>query len=419
MPKLVNKFMLCIVIITLLISLIFPIATYAFSPSNSQLYSGIDVSAWQENIDFSRVKSDGIEIVYIKASEGSTYVDSYFRRNYEQAKQNGLKVGFYHYLTATTVQQARSQANHFATVISGTEPDCRLALDFETFSGLTTSQISEIALAFMDTVKEITGKDVVLYTNQYSARTRFNQEVANKYPLWIAEYGVSNPVDPGKWETWVGWQYTSRGRIDGIQGYVDRDYFTKDILLENSGEVPTPPTPEPEPEPETPDTETITYTVKKGDTLSEIALKYNTTVSKLVSLNNISNPNLIYVGQKLIIQTNNASDEQTITYTIKWGDTLSEIALKYNTTVFKLATQNNISNPNLIYAGDTLIINYTTTNTNELHDCNHTLYTVKSGDTLSEIALKYNVDMSEIIELNEIENKNLIYVGEILRIYCK
>ena len=347
----------------------------------------------------------------MKASEGTTYVDSYFRRNYEQAKQNGLKVGFYHYLTATTVQQARNQANHFATVISGTEPDCRLALDFETFNGLTTSEISEIALAFMDTVKEITGKDVVLYTNQYSASTRFNQEVANKYPLWIAEYGVSNPVNPGKWGNWVGWQYTSKGRINGIRGYVDRDYFTKDILLSNSEEVPKPPNPKPE----EPDTQTITYIVKKGDTLSEIALKYNTTVSKLVSLNNISNPNLIYVGQKLIIQTTN--NEQVITYKIKWGDTLSEIALKYNTTVSALVSLNNISNPNLIYAGDNLIIGYK--NTNELHDCNHTLYTVKSGDTLSNIALKYNADMSEIVNLNEIENPNLIYVGDVLRIYCK
>ena len=102
--------------------------------------------------------------------------------------------------------------------------------------------------------------------------------------------------------------------------------------------------------------ETI-YIVKKGDTLSGIAKKYNTTYQKLAKDNNIENPNLIYPNQKIIIKqetTNNVSQE-TI-YIVKKGDTLSGIAKKYNTTYQKLAKDNNIENPNLIYPNQKIII---------------------------------------------------------------
>ena len=89
-----------------------------------------------------------------------------------------------------------------------------------------------------------------------------------------------------------------------------------------------------------------TYTVKSGDTLSAIAKKYNTSVDSLVSLNNIKNKNLIYVGQVLKINGATSTKEY---YTIKSGDTLSAIAKKYGTTVNQLVSWNNIKNANLIY----------------------------------------------------------------------
>ena len=99
---------------------------------------------------------------------------------------------------------------------------------------------------------------------------------------------------------------------------------------------------------------TTTYTVKSGDTLSEIAAKYGTTYQKIASLNGISNPNKIYVGQKLKIPSRGSSGSSSSRkkyYTIKSGDTLSEIAAKYGTSVSQLCKWNGIKNANIIYAG--------------------------------------------------------------------
>lgn len=97
----------------------------------------------------------------------------------------------------------------------------------------------------------------------------------------------------------------------------------------------------------------IEYIVKSGDTLSEIAQKYNTTYQKIAQDNSIENPNLIYPNQKLKIYTN--VSQETI-YIVKSGDTLSEIAQKFNTSYQKIAKDNNISNPNLIYPNQKLVI---------------------------------------------------------------
>ena len=100
----------------------------------------------------------------------------------------------------------------------------------------------------------------------------------------------------------------------------------------------------------------IEYIVKSGDTLSAIAQKYNTTYQKIAQDNNIENPNLIYPNQKLKIYTNVSQETNEIIYIVKSGDTLSAIAQKYNTTYQKIAKDNNISNPNLIYPNQKLVI---------------------------------------------------------------
>ena len=401
--------------------MIFAISTtipvLAFGPSSSTIYQGIDVSSWQGNINFSSVKNSGIDIVYIKSSEGRNYIDPYFERNYQNAKANGLKVGFYHYVTARNVEQAREQANFFARVISGKEPDCRLAMDFESFGNLSVNQINEISKAFLETLQNTTNKEVLIYSNSYSARTIFSRDLAI-YPLWVANYGVSEPGGNDKWDTWVGWQYTSTGRVSGISGNVDRDQFTDGVLLSSTSPIPTPE------EPSTPEQSTesgtINYTVKSGDTLSKIARNYGTTVNSIVSLNpSITNPNLIYPGEQFTIRVNSSSDNLTSTvYTVVRGDTLSEIAVKYDTTVSRLVADNNISNPNLIYPGQRILIYGNSTTLG--NECGKILYTIKRGDTLSEIAARYDTTVNEIATLNNIANPNLIYAGNIIRVpNCK
>ena len=73
----------------------------ALPPSSQNEYRGIDVSQWQRNIDFAAVKASGIEVVYIRSSLGGDYTDPRFQENYKNAKAQGLKVGFYHYVTAS------------------------------------------------------------------------------------------------------------------------------------------------------------------------------------------------------------------------------------------------------------------------------------------------------------------------------
>ena len=212
-----------------------------------------------------------------------------------------------------------------------------------------------------------------------------------------------------KWSTWVGWQYTSTGRVSGISGNVDRNRFTDGILLSSTEPIPTPEVPD-QPEENT----TITYTVKPGDTLSKIARKYGTTVSNIISLNpSIKNPNLIYPGEIFTIKQSDNENVTSTIYTVVRGDTLSEIALKYDTTVSNLVKLNNISNPNLIYPGQKIIIY---NNVNLPNECGKTFYTIKRGDTLTKIAKKFDTTISAIVSLYNIKNPNLIYAGETIRV---
>jgi len=411
-----NKFICKYSIIILFILITFISSpVLAFQPSSNQIYQGIDVSSWQRNINFTEVKQAGIDIVYIKSSEGTRYINPYFEQYYNDAKESGLKIGFYHYVTARNTSQAEEEARFFARVISGKSPDCRLAMDFESFGNLSVSEINEISKVFLETLQNITNTEVLIYSNTYSARTIFDTSLT-KYPLWVANYNVNQPLSNGKWNTWVGWQYTSMGNVSGINGYVDRNQFTDGIFLSNYSELPIPPTTNPEVPTE--NTGTFFYKVKPGDTLSEIALRYGTTVSNLVRLNNIHNPNLIYPNQSLFIQnnSNNNNSNQTI-YIVKSGDTLSYIASIYNTTVSNLVNINNIKNPNLIYPNQRIII-YTQFNTglDGQNSCGRILYQIKYGDTLSAIALKFGRSVSEIAKLNNIRNPNLIYSGDIIHI---
>lgn len=337
----------------ILFNFIFINASLAIEPKNSIKYQGIDVSSWQGKIDFDSVSRSGIEIVYIKSSQGNNYIDPYFERNYNEAKKNGLKVGFYHFLTASTTEEAKEEAVFFSNLVKDKSVDCRLAMDFEVFGNLNNEEINNISKVFLETVKQNTGIDVIIYSDLYNSTNTFSEEIARNYPVWIAYYGDYNEIKniPTNWSYWDGIQYMDKGIIPGINGYVDRDYFTPEVLLNNAKEYT----------PVTSDTYTTEYNVEKGDTLSKIANKFNTTVKEIADLNNIENINLIYPGEKLelientdILDTNNHLGH--IEYKVKCGDTLSEIAYKYNQTVEEIADLNNIKNINLIYIGEVLRI---------------------------------------------------------------
>lgn len=411
MRKRIFKIFISVLIILAAPMYILITPVYAFSPWGDVIYQGIDVSGWQGNINYAEVKNSGIEIVYMKSSEGRSFVDPYFNQNYTNAKANGLKVGFYHYLIARSNEEAIEEARFFVSVISGKEPDCRLAMDFESFGNLSVEEINQIGITFMTAVQNLSGKEVIIYSNTNDARNIFSGELTN-YPLWVAQYEVREPTPNGKWSTWAGWQYTSTGEVAGISGHVDRNKFTEQVLLNTSGTIPLPNNSD---KPVAGGTTTIT--VQRGDTLSRIALEYNTTVARLVELNNIANPNLIYTGQTLIVPSGETPDDtdgnstsgQTV-YIVKAGDTLNQIAASYGVTARAIAVENGIRNINLIYVGQRLIIP-----TNR-YDLNHTLYKIKWGDTLYSISRRYGVPIATIVRLNRIQNPNLIYAGQTIRI---
>lgn len=174
------------------------------------------------------------------------------------------------------------------------------------------------------------------------------------------------------------------------------------------------------------------YTVKSGDTLSGIANNYQTTVNTLARLNNLANPNLIYVGQRLLVQqaatpsqpqttTPSTSTTTAATYTVKAGDTLGQIAANHQTSVNQLVQLNKLTNPNLIYVGQVLTIKQATsasqsTTATPAKPTPTATYTVKAGDTLSQIAANYGTSYQNLASLNHLSNPNEIYVGQTLKL---
>ena len=318
---------------------------------NNDNYKGIDVSHFQGNIDFTKVKNSDVQIVYIKATEGISLVDSSLSSNYRKAKDAGLLIGFYHFFRPSTESNAIAQASHFINTIKDYESNCRLALDIEVNNELSKSQITNLSKVFLEEVKRLSGLEVVIYTYTSFARNYFESSI-NIYPLWIAQYNVNQPSNNGIWDYWIGFQYSDRGQINGISGYVDLSEFEEEILLNKNEYIPPD-----DNNKENDDNEYIYYTVKSNDTLYQIAIKYNTSVNSIVHLNNIQNPNKIYINQVLKIKANNNSNNnEYIYYTVKSGDTLYQIAIRYNTSVSSIIKLNNIQNPNKIYVNQVLKI---------------------------------------------------------------
>ena len=321
----------------------------------SRVYHGIDVSEWQGDIDFEAVRQSGIDAVYIRAGEGSDYVDAYFESHYQGALAAGLKIGYYHYVTAQNEEEAREQARFFYSLIRGKTVDLYPAMDFESFPGLDVEEINAIGAAFMETLNDCLGYTPSLYSDTNNTASVWDSSFSS-YPLWVAEYGPAVPSNTGYWATWDGFQYSDAGNVPGITGQVDLDYF-KDTMLINGGN-----------DSGSPDAST-TYTVRPGDTLWAIARRFGTTVEALVQANDIPDPNLIYPGQVLTIP---GRGEMQATYTVRPGDTLWAIARRFGTTVQELVNLNGIADPNLIYPGQVL----------RLPDSSSVLvYRVVQGDT--------------------------------------
>lgn len=187
---------------------------------------GIDISAYQGiNIDFNKVKASGVEIVYIKATEGVTFDSPGFKLQYAKARSVGLKIGFYHYMKAN---DPVAEAEHFLTSTQGLEVDCKYAIDIEETQGRSVAEISYSVRVFADYIIS-QGKDVCIYTGDSFYATNLNSTVRD-IPLWIAHYGVLKP----NVSNYVGFQYSSTGSVDGVKGVVDMNVFNDGIFIKRN-----------------------------------------------------------------------------------------------------------------------------------------------------------------------------------------
>ncbi len=193
---------------------------------------GIDVSIWQGNINFKKVKKDGVEFVIMRAGHGQK-VDSTFKRNYKQARKNGLKVGCYWYITAMTEAQARAQAKKCLKTIRGKYFDLPVFVDIETSSQFAKGKefCSSIVTIFCEEVKSA-GYTPGWYTSRSFIAPYLTSKVedGSGYVKWVAEHNDTLNYD----SVCHIWQCSHKGRVDGIKGYVDLNWYFPSAFAEET-----------------------------------------------------------------------------------------------------------------------------------------------------------------------------------------
>ncbi len=158
-------------------------------------------------------------------------------------------------------------------------------------------------------------------------------------------------------------------------------------------------------------TTTVVYVVRFGDTLGGIAKAFGTTVQAIAARNGITNVNRIFVGQRLVIVTTIPTPPPSTIYIVRRGDTLSAIAFSQGTTVAALVRANGLLNPNLIFVGQRLVIPRPTL---IVPSPRATFYAVQAGETLSSIAAKFGVSPTAILIANNLRNASMIFTGQVL-----
>lgn len=326
------------------------------------MLNGVDISAWQRGINLDAVPAD---FVIVKATEGLNYVNGDCDRAYQQAKAAGKKLGVYHFADGNS--SGTAEADYFVDNVAGYIGEAVLVLDWETHA---VTRGPRYAKEFLDRVQARTGiKPMIYMSGSVVNEWDWSAVVAGDYGLWVAYYSTDScdgywpdaPMYPiSDWAGAAMLQYTSGGYLPGWSDRLDLNVFYGDHAAWDAyagGGTGVAPQPQPTPAPEAQENaqNTTTYIVQSGDTLSAIADRYGTTYQHLAAINGISDPDLIYPGDMIVIDRVASGSGQT--YTIQSGDTLSGIAGRFGTSVAHLAALNGIENSDLIYTGDTIRIN--------------------------------------------------------------
>jgi len=328
---------------------------------------GIDVSYWNAGIDWPKVRATGQRFVVAKATEGDGYRDPTLDDNWFGAKSAGLLRGAYHFFRCNV--DAKKQADNYIDYVRTLKDDGEFppVLDLETHDNVKKDKIIPAVKIWLDRVGAAFGKKPIIYSGFYFLKDYLSEAGggppvwAKDYPLWLAQYPNQytegmQPSLPMGWFSWTIWQYSEKGRLNGINANVDLDLFngTLEDLYKFTGAkmiTETPKVPQ-------------KHTIVAGDSFESVANKYGVTVRELVT----ANPQLMKSGDALTIPVAVAIPAESAstsgggassgpkTYIVKSGDSLYNIAIKYGTTVAAIASLNSLADPNNIKVGQTLKI---------------------------------------------------------------
>lgn len=249
---------------------------------------GIDISKWNGKVDFKKIKESGIDFVIIRAGyrgteSGTMFEDPLFETNMKGAIAAGLKVGVYFFSVAITKEEALEEAAWVTSKIAKYPITYPVVFDFETFgdraANLTNTERTDNALAFLSYVKA-KGYQGMMYSSKNAYLNRFETSRFAGYKIWLAHYTTKTDYK-GKYHMW---QYTSEGKVPGVNGKVDMNVAYFKYTLEESAKKP-----EPEESEEEKFLKTISLTTDEKDkiTINEVILrsspstKYPNTITKI------------------------------------------------------------------------------------------------------------------------------------------
>ena len=196
---------------------------------NDETMLGIDVSSFQGEINWEKVKNTGVEFAIIRLGFGYTInnelvLDKYFKENLQHAKEQGLKVGVYFYTYANTLEEIEEQAKFIVKNLDGVDLELGVAFDWENWNNFQDYHVSFYDLDNMynnfSTLLKEKGYDAMLYGSKFYLSNVWNTENKN---VWLAHYtGMTNYNKDYKI-----WQFSDKGLVDGISGFVDLDVLYK------------------------------------------------------------------------------------------------------------------------------------------------------------------------------------------------
>ena len=290
-------------------------------------YKGIDVSVWQGNIDFNKVKAAGIDFVIIRAGYGNGNKDKWFEENYRKAKAARLHIGAYWYSYATSAAGAKQEAQSCARVLSGKQLDYPVYFDIEEKSQLSRGKdfCSSLITEFCTELEKL-GYYAGFYTSLSSLNSVVSDAVKKRFTVWVAQWAGKCSYSGA----YGLWQYSSKGKVSGISGNVDMDisYIDYPSTIKTGGfngfAKQQAPAPTPAPTPARKSVDEIAREVLSGswgngdDRKNRLAAAGYSFDAVQARVNELMGAH---------------SQPQVIYYTVRSGDTLSAIARKYGTSV--------------------------------------------------------------------------------------